>query len=68
MKNIILSIIGIALCAVPAAISAWIFWKGLGLEGVLLAIVSALTAMVLATFCFALLAWVVGKFSRPPST
>jgi hypothetical protein len=60
MKSYFLSVLAILVCAVPAAIvSSWA-WKLAGLEGIPLAVVTVISAMVLATSLFALLS-AVGK-------
>ncbi len=60
MKSYVLSVIAILCCAVPAAIFSWWAWKAIGLKGITLSLVTAFSAMVLATALFALLA-AIGK-------
>ncbi len=53
MKSYVLSILAIALSAVPSAVfSAWV-WKAYGLEGIPFALATVFSAMVLATALFA---------------
>jgi hypothetical protein len=60
MKSYFLSVLAIVACAVPAAIvSSW-GWKMAGIEGIPLAVVTVISAMVLATTLFAMLA-AIGK-------
>ncbi|MEI6737902.1 MAG: hypothetical protein WCL29_05425 [Pseudomonadota bacterium] len=53
MKFYFFSVLAIVSCAVPSAIfSSWA-WKAYGLEGIPLALVTVISAMVLATGLFA---------------
>ncbi len=55
MKSYFLSVVAILVCAIPAAIvSSWV-WKSYGFEGIPLAVVTVISAMVLATTLFATL-------------
>lgn len=53
MKNILISVSLIIAAAVPGAYLAWLALAALGLSGVVLAIGSAILAMLLATALFA---------------
>ncbi len=53
MKSYFLSVLAILASAVPAVWLAWLLMSALGLEGVVLALATALLAMVMAVLFFA---------------
>jgi len=62
MKSYLLSVLAILICAVPSAWLAWTGMRALGLEGVTLAVATAIGAMVMALGLFSLLAALGKRF------
>ena len=60
MKSYFLSVLAIAASAAPAAWLAWLAMSALGLQGIPMALATALVAMVISVGFFALLV-VIGK-------